>query len=208
MRTCTISRSASPVRTMNPWSCAPSTSTGVAGRYQLALFGEPAQHSAVARRDDRGVVPVELGGVQRRLRAIAACVRRSCSCSRLMTLSAYRRSPRAASRCAFSCRLSRLLDLRVDFGLLDFGEASDLCGRARLRKPASLRMTPPTLNARRISSLFASRPLVRIDGAAGPVVAAATRTGVAVGGFARSRCCCSRRRRQRTRGRRTGGRYA
>ena len=39
-------------------------------------------------------------------------------------------------------------------------------------------MTPPTLNDRRISSSLASRPLVRIDGAAGPSTAAATRTGV------------------------------
>ena len=43
-------------------------------------------------------------------------------------------------------------------------------------------MTPPTLNARRISSLFASRPLVRIEGAAGPAVASATRTGVGASG--------------------------
>src|SRR4030095_6333470 len=42
-------------------------------------------------------------------------------------------------------------------------------------------MTPPTLHARRIASLVASKPLVRIVGAAGPLVAVATRTGVAAG---------------------------
>ena len=99
-----------------------------------------------------------------------------------MTWSAYRFSPRLRSRCGFLRQLARLLDLRVDFGELDLGEAL-----TRLTASPSCtwmrRTTPPILNDRRISSLLATMPLVSIGGTAGPWLAAATRTGV---GFAAS----------------------
>src|SRR5688500_1246882 len=42
-------------------------------------------------------------------------------------------------------------------------------------------MTPPTLNDNLNSSRFASKPVVRIEGAAGPAPTVATRTDVAIG---------------------------
>ena len=99
---------------------------------------------------------------------MAACVRRSCSCSRLITWSLI--EPLAALQIALRLlrHLLRLLDLRVDFGELDLRERLALASRA---SPSCTRidlMTPPTLNDSRISSFVATMPLVAMAGVAGP----------------------------------------
>ncbi len=61
-------------------------STGCPAGVSSLLFRELAQDHAIARRGDDGVPTVELGVVQLRL-ATYAWVRRSRSCSRLITWS-------------------------------------------------------------------------------------------------------------------------
>src|SRR5690348_15730280 len=112
--------------------------------------------------------------------ATAAWVRRSCSCSRLMTWSAYRFSPRSRSRAAFSA-------IWRACSTCAFTSVSSISARRWPRLTASpsctwmRRTTPPILKDRRISSLLTTMPLVSIGGTAGPWLACAMRTGVGLG---------------------------
>ena len=94
----------------------------MSGRHQLTRFDQLAQHDAVAGRDDRGVAEVELSAAQPSLRdrGLRLQVLQLLKADDLIGIEPF---TALAIALRLLRQLPRLLDLRADFGKLDFREA-------------------------------------------------------------------------------------
>jgi len=154
----TTSRSARPTRTTQPESVEPRRRR-LAGLHQFAAFDHALEHDAVYRCLDACKARVEARGVE----TGAGDVVPPSSGPAPVLPSRLRRGAAAGTfKSRRPCRrLGRLRDRGIHFGALQLGEhlafAHDVTDSTRTEST-----TPPTLNARRISSRGESTPTARV----------------------------------------------